>query len=218
MSSIHEAYSYHYNLRTGPEDWWYTIIQTVALAIDRNSKSNEVRKFFVQHEGKKELRVCVGGGALLVENIDYSWLFDQFSQKIEENINVPDYVKQMTADFSTTTSVHKIVSQITIMTSVQEYFEYTAYTMCGIPAVEMRGTKEDWTRLGEKIKELRKTLKPIANAIGLGDTQYGASWWDNVEEIATKLLDTFNGYPDEDWWSRIITKERLVHAKYFAFP
>ena len=218
MSSIHEAYSYHYNLRTGPEDWWYTIIQTVALAIDKSSKSNEVRQFFVQHEGKKELRVKVGGGALLVENIDYSWLFDQFSQKIEENINVPEYVKQMTADFSTTTSIHKIVSQITIMTSVQEYFEYTAYTMCGIPAVEMRGTKEDWTRLGEKIKELRKTLKPIANAIGLGDTQYGASWWDNVEEIAAKLLDTFNGYPDEDWWSRIITKERLVHAKYFASP
>ena len=205
-------------MRTGPEDWWYTIIQTVALAIDKNSKSHEVRKFFVQHEGKKELRVKVGEGALLVENIDYSWLFDQFSQKIEENINVPEYVKQMTADFSTTTSIHKIVSQITIMTSVQEYFEYTLYSMCGIPAVEMKGTKEDWIRLGEKIKELRETLKPIAIAIGLGDTQYGASWWDNVEEIAAKLLDTFNGYPDEDWWSRIITKERLVHAKYFASP
>ena len=205
-------------MRTGPEDWWYTIIQTVALAIDKNSKSNEVRKFFVQHEGKKELRVKVGGGALLVENIDYTWLFDQFSQEIEENINVPEYVKQMTADFSTTTSIHKIVSQITIMTSVQEYFEYTLYSMCGIPAVEMKGTKEDWIRLGEKIKELRETLKPIAIAIGLGDTQYGASWWDNLEEIAAKLLDTFNGYPDEDWWSRIITKERLVHAKYFASP
>ena len=205
-------------MRTGPEDWWYTIIQTVALAIDKNSKSNEVRKFFVQHEGKKELRVKVGGGALHVENIDYSWLFDQFSQEIRGNINVPEYVKQMTADFSTTTSVHRIVSQITIMTSVQEYFEYTLFSMCGIPAVEMKGTEEDWIRLGGKIKELRKTLKPIAIAIGLGDTQYGASWWDNLEEIAAKLLDTFNGYPDEDWWSRIITKERLVHAKYFALP
>ena len=30
-----------------------------------------------------------------IENIDYSWLFDQFSQKIEENINVPEYVQQM---------------------------------------------------------------------------------------------------------------------------
>jgi len=56
LSTIYEAYNRHYILRTGPEDWWYTIIQTVALAIDNNSKNNQVRKFFVQHEGKK--RTC----------------------------------------------------------------------------------------------------------------------------------------------------------------
>ena len=77
MSTVYEAYNRHYNLRTGPEDWWYTIIQTVALAIDNNSKNNQVRKFFVQHEGKKELAVNVGAGELNVDNIDYSWLFDQ---------------------------------------------------------------------------------------------------------------------------------------------
>merc|ERR1712062_836483 len=59
LSTIYEAYGSHYNLRTGPEDWWYTIIQTVALAIDKNSKSDAVRKFFVQHEGKKNLNVKV---------------------------------------------------------------------------------------------------------------------------------------------------------------
>ena len=95
----------HHNLRTGPEDWWFTIVQTIALAIDKNSKNDEVRKFFVQHEGKKQLAVKVGAGDLYVENINYDWLFDQFSKKIEENINVPEYVQQMIPDFSTTTSI-----------------------------------------------------------------------------------------------------------------
>ena len=203
MSTVYEAYNRHLNLRTGPEDWWYTIIQTVALAIDNNSKNNRVRKFFVQHEGKKELTVIVGG-ELDIENIDYSWLFDQFSEKIEENINVPEYVQQMIPDFTTTTSIHRIVSQITLMSSVQEYFEYTAYSMCGIPAIEMRGTEEDWVNLGMKIKALRQTLQPIENVIGLG-----RKWWDKVEEISDKLLDTFNGNPNEDWWSRIITEKRF---------
>jgi hypothetical protein len=27
-----------------------------------------------------------------------------------------------------------------------------------------------------------------------------------VEEIAGKLLDTFRGNPDEDWWSTIISE------------
>merc|ERR1719367_2328164 len=93
LSTVYEAYSNHYNLRTGPEDWWYTIIQTVALAIDDNSKSDAVRKFFVQHEGKKELEVIVTGEQLSnISSIDYSWLFDQFSKEIEKNINVPQYV------------------------------------------------------------------------------------------------------------------------------
>ena len=202
LSTIYEAYSNHYNLRTGPEDWWYTIIQTVALAVDSNSKSEEVRKFFVQHEGKKTLAVQVGTGPLRVEDIDYSWLFDQFSQKIEENINVPEYVQQIIPDFSTTSKIHKIVSQITLMTSVQEFFEYLSFTLCGIPSIEMKGTEDDWIYLGLKIKSLRRTLEPLENII------FDNNWWDKVEEIAVKLLDTFRGNPDENWWSRIITEEK----------
>ena len=205
LSTIYEAYGNHHNLRTGPEDWWYTIIQTVALAIDENSKSDEVRKFFVQHEGKKTLAVKVGAGNLDVENINYSWLFDQFSQKIAENINVPEYVQQMIPNFSTTTDIHKIVSQITLMTSVQEFFEYKSYTSCGIPVIEMKGTENDWIDLGLKIKALRKTLAPLEDVIFKSNHWY--NWWDEVEKIASKLLDTYNGNPDEAWWSYIITED-----------
>jgi len=200
LSTVFDAYNYHYNLRTGPEDWWYTIIQKVAMAIDENSKNDQVRKFFVQHEGKKQIRVKVGA-TFCIECIDYDWLFDQFSHGIEKNINVPEYVADMKSDFSTSTSVHKIVAQIALMHSVQEYFEYVAYTHCGIPAIEMKGTQQDWEKLVEKVKKLRNTLEPIHNAIGL------TYWWDNVENITNKLLDTYNGEPDEDWWSRIINRE-----------
>jgi len=202
LSTVHEAYSYHYNLRTGPEDWWFTIAQTVALAIDENSKSNEIRQFFVQHEGKKKLIVRVGAGDLKVNSVDYAWLFDQFTKRVEENINVPEYVQQMIPDFSTTTIVHRIVAQVTMMASVQEFFEYNAPKFCGIPAIEMKGTVEDWANLVVKIKALRKTLSPIEDVIGK------RKWWDNVEVIAEKLLDTFKGNPDEDWWARIISNDR----------
>merc|ERR1712038_1981424 len=211
LSTIYEAYGNHYNLRTGPEDWWYTIIQTVALAIDDNSKSDKVRKFFVQHDGKKELEVIVGPPPLKLDSIDYTWLFDQFSQKIEENINVPEYVQQMIPDFTTTTSIHRIVSQITLMTSVQEFFEYSVGTLCGIPAIEMKGTFEDWVNLGIKIKALRKTLEPIEEVIGLGETQFGyrrqGSWWDNVEIITERSYGS--GTPDFDGWFM----ENLLNVK-----
>ena len=141
---------------------------------------------------------------MYVEKIDYSWLFDQFSKGIEANINVPEYVQQMIPDFTTTTSIHRIVSQITLMSSVQEYFEYTASSMCGIPAIEMKGTREDWVNLVLKVKALRQTLQPIETVIGLG-----RNWWNKVEDIADRLLDSFNGNPNKDWWSKIITEERF---------
>jgi len=195
LSTVHEAYSKHYNLRSGPEDWWYCIIQTVALAIDKNSKKDEVRNFFVQHEGKKTLKIDVS----TVVNIDYTWFFDQMSKQIAKNINVPEYVDKMKTDFSQSTNIHKIVSEINLMSSLQEFFGYGAGALCGIPAIEMKGTQDDWEKLGTKIIELKQILKPIHDVIELGDW-----WWSKIENIASKLLDTYNGNPDKDWWSQII--------------
>ena len=172
---------------------------------------NETRKFFVQHEGKKEITVKTGPS---IYGIDYAWLFDQFSNGIKNNINKPEFVDEMAPDFSTTTSVQTIVANIVLMKSVEEFFSYTIFTACGIPKIEMKGTLEDWEKLPKKIQKLREVIKPLE--------QYGKlkaysripfqrpqqdSWWDRVINVANKLVDTFKGDPDTDWWSKIITKK-----------
>ena len=43
FTAVYEAYNNHWTLRTTPEDWWFTIIRTVALAIDENAKKPQVR-------------------------------------------------------------------------------------------------------------------------------------------------------------------------------
>ena len=112
-----------------------------------------------------------------VYGVDYEWFFDQMAGKIRENIKVEGYVDQMEPDFTTTTGINKIVSQIMLMNSVQEYFAFSMVLGCGIPYVDMKGTREDWVKLGDKIKALRKTLTPIHNHIGLND------WWDRVSKV-----------------------------------
>jgi len=205
LSTVLDAYNNHFILRTGPDDWWATIITTISLAIDDNAKERVVRDFFVAHEGKKELSVKVGPS---VYGVDYSWFFNQMSQKIKENIKVPNYVDQMQPDFSTSTNINRIVSQIMLMNSVQEYFAFSMVLGCGIPFVEMKGTEADWKRLGTKVQELKKTLEPIHSAIGLVD------WWNKVEVITANLLKTYQAgkkglqQDDElvDWWSKVITE------------
>ena len=111
------------------------------------------------------------------------------TQKISENIKVPNFVDLMKSDYSTSTGTHVIVSEITIMASVQEFFEYEmGMSCCGIPSIEMEGTEEDWTRMKEKFLQLKELLEPIRERIGLRD-----NWWDKVEKICDELIKTFNG-------------------------
>ena len=70
----------------------------------------------------------------------------------------------------------------------------------------MKGTQEDWENLIEKIKALKETLQPINFDIGLWNWEN--NWWKDIENIANKLLDTYKGNPDTDWWSNIISEEK----------
>lgn len=197
FDTVMEAYNNHYSLRTCADDWWYTIIRKIAVAIDENSKSDKVRKFFVSHEGKKTLTVEVGPS---VYGVDYSWFLDQMTQQISDNIKVPNYVNLLKADFSTSTPTNVIVSEITTMASLQEFFEYEMMTMCGIPSLLMEGEEKDWINMKDKFIQLRDLLGPIRGEIGLN-----GNWWKDVEHICEELIKTYNGKPDTKWWSHIFS-------------
>ena len=138
FAAVFTAYSYHFKLRTSPDDWWFCVIKRIACAIDENSQKESVRKTFVEHKGKKDIAVEVPDRSIYTVN--YIWFFDQIAKGIKENVKVPEFVDGMTADFSTTTPVQKIVSQVTLMSSVKQYFGFHAIAECGIPALEMLGT------------------------------------------------------------------------------
>ena len=118
FSAILACYNNHWVLKTSPDDWWNVIVRNIAQAIDSNGKNNKVRDFFINEEvepvqsesvlvcvspkdsNKKYIEVQLPGR---LDNVNYSWLFDQFSKGIRKNIVIPGYVDIMQADFSTTT-------------------------------------------------------------------------------------------------------------------
>ena len=130
FNTILSAYAHHWGLRTSPDDWWFTIVRRVALAIDDNSEKVSIRDFFVDHEGKKELRVELGQS---LYTADYTWFFQQMTNqvfssflfelhfffKVDENIKKKEYVRTMRSDFGTSTPEHQIATNIAIMSSVQ---------------------------------------------------------------------------------------------------
>jgi len=195
FSAILACYNNHWVLRTSPDDWWNVIVRVVAQAVDENGDKERVRSLFVDHEGKKDITIIVPH----LGTVDYSWLFDQFSKGLRMNIKTPGYVDVMQADFTTTTPQQLISSQVMLMSSLQKYFSYSSGTLCGIPGVDMKGTKEDWEKLIEKTEALEKILSTVMEDVELGD------WFRSTKQILSKLLDTFHGNPDKEWWGHILS-------------
>jgi len=194
MSAILACYNNHWVLKTSPDDWWNVIIRNVAQAVDDNGDKENVKKFFVSHEEKKTIDIEVPS----LESVDYSWLFSQFSKGIRENIKVPGYVDVYQADFSTSTPTQLIASQIMLMSSMQKYFEYQFGTRCGVPGVQMEGQLEDWQKLMDKTVRLEEMLQPVMGDLDL------AKWFTNCKEILGKLVDTYQGKPDKEWWGHVL--------------
>ena len=222
LSAIVHSYNNHYILQTTPEDWWYTIISKLATAIEEATNDDEdvdqvdsrawyrtstppearqkLREFFVRHEGKKSLTVFVPPGPLHEQN--YSIIFSQFTEQITANTKVPQFAETVRADFSTSTPTHVIESEITLMSAMKNYFEYKMHFLCGIPQIEMMGTEADWRKLKSKFIALREILAPVK--MHLVEPRI---WWEKVEVILQKLIDTYMGKPDLKWWSHIFNKK-----------
>ena len=54
------------------------------------------------------------------------------------------------------------------MKSFKKCFDYTmSVSGCGIKALEMKGTEQDWAHLVEKLRALKQTLAPVEHVLDL---------------------------------------------------
>lgn len=71
---------------------------------------------------------------------------------------------------------------------------------CGLKGIEMLGNSEDWQQLIKKIDKLTELLSPIEEELKISE------WFKHVRMVYVKLVETFESNPDQDWWSRIVSK------------
>ena len=60
-------------------------------------------------------------------------------------------------------------------------------------------TENDWIRLKTKLRDLQVHLQPLESVLGLQD------WFIGSEDVLKRLIDTYQGNPDLEWWKRIMT-------------
>ena len=209
FGTVFEAWSNHWDLRTSPEDWWTALMSRVSSRIDDMAHNPDVASLFVPGQSeKKTIKVTVVAPDGIYTEI-YESIFNSFAEGIQENIAVPGYCEAATADFSTTTPVRRLGSQIAIMKSTSKYFDYEiGMCGCGLHALEMTGDAEDWERLGTKLASLRALLSPAERVLNL------SSFFERAAGVFSNLHRTFLGDDRtaaelQDWWADVLIQGEM---------
>lgn len=160
--SAYHAYSSHHHLVIRPEDVWFAILTQMSFYI--NAHAEELRAFFVEHDGKKHLEV-------LSSLADFGSVAQEMADLIAKNVVDPGLRDWVMPSFSTTTDCDKVVGAVLFMGAMQKYFSYGIVNMCGLPSVTLLGEVEDWQEmlarldklelLGKEPTAFARMLKPI---------------------------------------------------------
>ncbi len=150
-----------------------------------------MRHTFVEHEGKKEIKVVAGGN---IYSADWNDLIDQFPEGIERNTK-GDVRSWLEPNFSTTTPTARTVGQVVLMAAMKKYFGYMIYIACGLRKVTLEGTLQDWQYLRTKASRLKD--------LGVGNLTH---WAGLLDVVLAHFVKASSGHPDRDFWGRICQK------------
>ncbi|KAJ5764937.1 hypothetical protein N7520_004496 [Penicillium odoratum] len=160
------AYSDHHHLTIRPEDVWFSILTQLGFFVNRHAE--ELRSFFVTHEGQREIEVIDAG-----DFGDFGALALLMTRMMEKNLVDEELRTWVMPEFTTTTESDRVVAAVLMMGSVQKYFTYRVRTSCGIPSVTLLGERKDWILLLEKLEKIyqlgdeparfAQLLRPVLN-------------------------------------------------------
>jgi len=184
FNGLYSAYAEHRPFVLSPDMIWLLISQGFSQHVAANPET--LRKSFVNFDGKMKLFVMNDNLKLNSPASEWEKVFPEFTKQMEQHIT-PGLVNLLTSNFSTTTPVERIASQITIMDTFEPYFEYlTGRIVCGIPVITLKGTTKDWQSIYDRTKKL---------------AAYDLAWWtDELEPILKQFIETSKGKVDKAFW------------------
>ncbi|HEX8609564.1 MAG TPA: DUF4419 domain-containing protein [Pedobacter sp.] len=194
------AYQNHYPITISPDIMWLLISKGFSNHV--NNSPEELRSQIVSFKGKKTLTVVremIELGDM--KGFDWESIFPEFAEQIS-GFTGKALVNTLTADFTTTTPTARVASQITIMESMKEFFNYkVTFTGCGIPEVTVEGSVKDWEKILTRLDYLAK---------------YDLEWWTSeLKPVIQKIIDTKKGKVDKQFWMNMVKYHKLgVYGAY----
>lgn len=193
LDVVLNCYNNHLALKLTPDVIFISLLIQFATYVNNNA-DKLFTKFFMNPEKDRKF-VFESGNELSTFRFDI--MFNSFASQLKSEIKDPLLNDTFNCNFSTSTSTDKYVSQLLLAATVSSYYKYHGYPLCGVPEIEISGTKEDWMNILKKLKTLEK--------YDAGDKQL-LRWLDMVYPIIDKFVQIYDNEPDIDFWSRMIRR------------
>ena len=178
FSMVCLAYAQHRPIVLSPDIMWIVICNGYSQFVNRDPE--KFRQYLVDHDGKETLMIMTNLETTTAQKVE------KFATLIAKETK-GGVSEIMTCNFSTTGMIERMVSQITLMETVKQYFDFMEFLAgCGIPSVTLEGTPKDWRLLREKTQKLG---------------EFGVKeWTDKLDPILEEFVLASEGKPNNKFW------------------
>lgn len=156
VQAAHRAFQEHLPLSLAPEVLWYAICHEVAIHVKQDPRAHAT--WFTTRPDER-VEIDVRDDSLVYGSPDNNWgrLLGLFRDPLREHVPAPAAALFLPT-FSTTTPESEIATLVAFMDVVSEYYRFGFSTLCGIPAVRLEGTPQDWRLLVQSASALAEAF------------------------------------------------------------
>jgi hypothetical protein len=182
VAAAHRAFMDHRPLCLSPDIIWLMICQGVANHINANAE--DLRSRFVGHKGKIEISVRRDDFVKGSPENPWAEAIEEFTRKVREHIGSAFDLFQ--PNFTTTGPVEKAAAAVVLLNAMRSYFDYDMETLCGIPAITLEGTPEDWQAVADRAEQF--------GSLNL-------EWWlEPLRVVLQQFVAAARGVVDRPFW------------------
>jgi uncharacterized protein DUF4419 len=189
FEAVHTAFDRHYPLVLAPDDVWLCIAQGFGAHV--NAHAEHLRERFVRHQGKEAIEIRRDEFVKGARDNDWPGCVADIRAAIGERIGKA--ADLIVSDFSTTGAVEKTASEVVLMSTVQQYFEFQVLSLCGIPRITLLGDENDW-------RSVRLRAAVFA--------EFELDWWlAALIPVLDQFVEAASGRVDQRFWTSFYKEE-----------
>lgn len=182
MGYLERCWADHLVAVITPDIIWYTILCELTLLIAEQTET--YRHLFTDSQEKKTITVLTGDPVVMP--------LDSLISELKKL--VPTDVNLFLPNFSTSNERSIFAGYAAFCDMVSPYYNYCMYA-CGIPRIDVRGTKEDYAHLSDSWLKIYQLLSKIKGA------DFDTFKW--ATKIMSLLPNISNNLENGDFWQKM---------------